>query len=205
MEPFNVQVHPELDEQGAVLPLTGVLDIREYNYGKEVLGLPEGLSYDLLLTNTGEGVLLSGTVHAAVQGSCARCLKTVTEEVEADVEGYYVFEQVEEVDGYATDEFALVDEEGNVDVAGPMEGALVYGTPYIMLCSPDCKGLCPRCGADLNSGPCGCEDEAEAEPEIDPDSPFAVLKDYKFDDSEDSSAADAASRGPAASDGDVLA
>ncbi|MEA4815138.1 MAG: DUF177 domain-containing protein [Oscillospiraceae bacterium] len=31
-----------------------------------------------------------------------------------------------------------------------------------MLCSPDCKGLCPRCGANLNLGPCGCKKETDS-------------------------------------------
>ncbi len=41
--------------------------------------------------------------------------------------------------------------------------------PYRPLCREDCAGLCPRCGADLNNGPCGCELTPQ-------NSPFAALK-----------------------------
>ena len=41
--------------------------------------------------------------------------------------------------------------------------------PYRPLCKKDCAGLCPRCGADLNGGPCGCDLTPQ-------NSPFAKLK-----------------------------
>ena len=46
--------------------------------------------------------------------------------------------------------------------------AFVLNMDSKLLCKPDCKGLCCRCGANLNDGPCGCE------PELDPR--FAALK-----------------------------
>lgn len=176
MEPFPVSVHPVLDQLGDTLPLSGVLGQTEYKMGAETLLTPDGVRYDLLLSNTGEGVLLSGTVSAEVQGRCARCLVPVVEHVEAEAEGYYLFEPAEELEDYEEDEFDVVGEDGTVDVSGPIEAALVYGTPFVFLCSPECKGLCPTCGADLNEGPCGCD----AGDDIDPDNPFAVLKDLKF-------------------------
>lgn len=179
MEALYVEVHPELDEQGSCLPVAGVLELAEYNYGDEVLATPEGVRYDLTLTNTGEGVLVAGSVQAQVQGTCARCLEPANAQVSADVEGYFLFEEAEELEGYANDEFDCVDAEGRIDLAGPLEGALVYGTPFIMLCSEECKGLCPRCGANLNEGPCGCEQLAD---EPDPGNPFAALKDFDFGD-----------------------
>lgn len=182
MEPFLVSVHPELDEFGAMLPLVGVLDQTEYKLGEEVLSTPEGISYDLMLSNTGEGVLLSGTVSAEAHGVCGRCLKPVTEHVEAEAEGYYLFEAAEELEGYEEDEFEVVSDEGAIDVSGPIEAALVYGTPFVLLCDADCKGLCPKCGADLNEGACACD----ADDGIDPDNPFAVLKNLNFDDGDNS-------------------
>lgn len=180
MEPFLVSVHPELDEFGATLPLVGVLAQTEYKLGEEVLSVPDGISYDLVLSNTGEGVLLSGTVSAEAHGVCGRCLKPVVEQVQGDAEGYYLFEAADELEGYEKDEFEVVSDEGAIDISGPIEAALVYGTPFVLLCDPDCKGLCPKCGADLNEGPCSCESDDG----IDPDNPFAVLKGLTFDDTD---------------------
>ena len=48
--------------------------------------------------------------------------------------------------------------------------AVVLNMDSKLLCSEDCKGLCPKCGADLNLGPCGCK------PEMDPR--LAVLQQF---------------------------
>ena len=183
MEPFPVSVRPKLDEFGAVLSLSGVLNLDGYHLGQEQLSTPDGVAYDVTLTNTGEGIVLAGTVSADAQGVCARCLTPVTEHVQSEVEGYYLLEPSDEVEGYEQDEYDVVAPDGTIDIAGPLEAGLVYGTPFVFLCKPDCKGLCPHCGADLNEGPCGCQEKEDG---IDPDNPFAVLKNLTFDDSDES-------------------
>lgn len=94
------------------------------------------------------------------------------------VEGYYLLEPAEDIDGYEDDEFEVIDADGSFDIAPAVIAALVYATPYVILCKEDCAGLCPRCGADLNEGPCSCGETDE----IDPFNPFAVLKDLEFGD-----------------------
>ena len=54
-----------------------------------------------------------------------------------------------------------------VDLDEIITTAFVLGLDSKTLCRPDCKGVCPRCGHNLNDGPCACRPEA--------DSPFAVL------------------------------
>ncbi len=76
----------------------------------------------------------------------------------------------EEVVGY-------VDKDGNIDLSDACLAALVYATPYVIVCKDDCKGLCPKCGVNLNEDPTHNHDD-----EIDPSNPFAFLKDYKFRD-----------------------
>ena len=48
-----------------------------------------------------------------------------------------------------------------MDVGDLARTAFILGMDTKTLCSEDCKGLCPRCGADLNLGPCGCGKEAD--------------------------------------------
>ena len=48
------------------------------------------------------------------------------------------------------------------------------------LCDEECKGLCPTCGANLNDGPCGCAPAEDAGDDA-PPNPFAVLKDFPFE------------------------
>ena len=96
-----------------------------------------------------EGLLVSGTVRAAMACSCVRCLTEFSDAVAVDVRELFALDPAEaEDDGYA--------------VAGdqlPLEtmvrDALVLALPAAPLHAPDCAGLCPTCGADRNTIDCG--------------------------------------------------
>jgi uncharacterized protein len=101
------------------------------------------------------------TASATAHQVCTRCLTEWDAEVSVQAEQY--FRHAPDEDGYA-----IVKNE--VDVAGPARDELALGLPPVPLCKEDCLGLCPTCGTDLNSDPCGGHGE-------DSDSPFAALKD----------------------------
>jgi uncharacterized protein len=101
------------------------------------------------------------TASAIALFTCTRCLTEWEAAVEVEAEQY--FGPTPDEDGYA-----IVNHE--VDVAGPARDELALALPAVPLCREDCLGLCPTCGTDLNSEPCGGHGE-------DPDSPFAALKD----------------------------
>ena len=72
--------------------------------------------------------------------------------------------------------------EGNsVDVNEVLETCWILDMESKVLCNPDCLGICPQCGKNLNDGPCGCVMEAEADPRM------AALRQLlqDFSDSED--------------------
>ena len=66
----------------------------------------------------------------------------------------------EELQNGDNDEIVLL-EDGEVDVGDLARTAFILGMDTKTLCSEDCKGLCPRCGADLNLGPCSCGKETD--------------------------------------------
>lgn len=181
MEQLLENVIPDLQEFGSSRHLEGTLEESILHKGNEDMTLPQGVDYSIDLTNTGEAILLSGSAHALVQTQCARCLAPVTVESEGDVEGYYLFEHVDELDGYEKDEFDFINDDGTIDLSSPIEAAITFGMPFVVVCKEDCAGLCPSCGADLNEGPCACEQEDE----IDPTNPFAVLAGLSFDDNKE--------------------
>ena len=177
MDEFVIAAYPQLAEPASVKSLDGRLAIDGYAVGDMALETPDGVAYQIQLTNTGEGIVLSGTVSCAAVTPCARCLKPASLAIEGEVEGYYLLQPAEKLEGFEADEFECIDAEGNFDIAPALQAALVYATPFVVLCKKDCKGLCSTCGADLNEGPCAC-DTSEAD---DFDNPFAVLKNLKFD------------------------
>jgi uncharacterized protein len=101
------------------------------------------------------------TASAMAHFACTRCLTEWDGVVRVDAEQY--FRGTPDEDGYA-----IVDTQ--IDVSGPAQDELGLALPTVPLCKEDCLGLCPTCGTDLNSEPCGGHGE-------EPDSPFAVLKD----------------------------
>ena len=62
------------------------------------------------------------------------------------------------------DEFILV-EDMHLDVSELAESDIILALPSKFLCKQDCRGLCPRCGKDLNDGDCDC-DTREIDPRL---------------------------------------
>lgn len=172
MQQLLVSIQPDLVEPASARPIEGVLDIDSFTVGGLDFAIADGVHYDLLLTNTGEGILLTGTARCVAQTPCARCLEPTSLGLSGEVEGYFAFEEDSSVEGYEDDEFEFVGPEGTFDIAPAILAALVHATPFVVLCKEDCAGLCVKCGANLNDGPCACAEEDD----VDPTNPFAVLK-----------------------------
>lgn len=110
---------------------------------------------------TVDGVIADFAARARAHFVCVRCLTEWSGEIEAN--GSQHFTTVPDEDGYAIGD-------RQVDLSGPATDELALGLPAAPSCRPDCQGLCPICGTDLNVDPCDGHGEES-------DSPFAVLKD----------------------------
>jgi len=117
----------------------------------ELVGVPAGatVELDLRMEAVVDGVLVSGTVTAPVAGECGRCLEPVSDEVDAEVQELFVYEPVEGDD----DDVSLLQVD-LIDLEPAARDAIVLALPLAPLCSDDCPGLCPECGARLaEAGP----------------------------------------------------
>ena len=129
----------------------------------------EGLDLDLAepvqvkgqLQATADGEYLwRGQIHAVVRGECRRCLTEVLDDVDVDVDAAVFSTDPEAADD--PDFYPLPERANAVDVGIVVREELALaGPPHLLLCREDCAGLCPRCGADLNAGPCACHAPAE--------------------------------------------
>lgn len=111
------------------------------------------------LQSTGEGrYFWHGGLRAVVAAHCRRCLRPVTVPVEADVGALFSrdADALEDPDAYA-----LAPEARVIDLRPAIREELILAAPRYVVCRDDCRGLCPRCGQDLNVGPCGCAPEAD--------------------------------------------
>jgi len=148
MRPFVVNVADLVQRPGARRRerLQGRLgDVRVVD---SAVPADSAVSVDALLEWVKEGVLASGSVLAPWVGDCRRCLGPVTGEVTVDFQELFE-ERPREGESYRLGH-------DSIDMEPLVREALLLDLPLAPLCSPGCRGLCPRCGADLNLGPCGC-------------------------------------------------
>jgi uncharacterized protein len=129
----------------------------------ELLGVVPGsdLVLDLRLESVSEGVLVSGTTRVTLAGECARCLDSLTSELEVDIQQLYVYPGNEVDTDDEDDEIGqLVDD--YVDLEPALRDAVVLALPLAPVCRDDCLGLCPACGARLEDvGPDHGHDEVD--------------------------------------------
>jgi uncharacterized protein len=127
--------------------------------GIEVLRVPEGrpVEFDLRLEAVVEGVLVTGTVTAGLEGECARCLEDVRSEVRAELTELFVYDDEPGQDD--EDEETSRMQGDLLDLEPLLRDAVVLALPFRPLCRDDCPGLCVECGARLADDPGHGHDE----------------------------------------------
>jgi uncharacterized metal-binding protein YceD (DUF177 family) len=160
-----------------------IQDLREGPFVYEVALEPEFLGEDQeagprFETATGKvtfrilqtEILATGKLETVVHSECGRCLGPVRRKIKADVHLYYWPKDtkheeslIEEIDPDEPD--YGVYEGDSLDPDPDLRELLLVEIPSVLICRKDCKGLCPRCGHDLNQGPC------DHPPETDDDIP----------------------------------
>ena len=97
----------------------------------------------------------SGQIEGTVQSECRRCLTETSDRVAID--SHLIFAEAEHEDeNDESDVFVLDPGARSLDLRPAVREEWLLNAPAFALCREDCKGLCPRCGADLNQGPCDC-------------------------------------------------
>ena len=180
LSPVVIDLSERCEEPGESYSVSGRIEERSYEVGGKGFSLPEGIAYDVVFTNAGDGILVTGMVRAHAEGACDRCLEPASFELAGEIEEYYLFDTPENEGAYE-DGFELLGPERTIDLADPVLDAVVCDTPFVVLCREDCRGLCPTCGANLNEGDCGCAEATEDAWAKSDENPFAALNALKLD------------------------
>lgn len=124
--------------------------------GTDVIGVPPGSSveFELRLESVVEGVLVTGSAEVTLTGQCGRCLESISFDEEIDLQELYLYPDKE-----PDDEEASRLEDDLLDLEPLLRDTVVLDLPYTPLCRPDCAGLCPDCGANLNADPDHAHDD----------------------------------------------
>ena len=143
---------------GSVVPFETSLDLSEMDFGGSK-PLTEPVHAIGQVRNTAGVLVMTGELTTRLHGSCDRCTKPVEQDLVLPLDVVLVTAlENEDYDDPWT--FELVGDQADLDDI--LTTAVVLNMDSKLLCSEDCKGLCAKCGADLNKGPCSCK------PEVDP-------------------------------------
>lgn len=112
------------------------------------------------LVRTGQGVLVSVEAEAGLPLACSRCLAVFDASLPTrfDEEFWLTVDPFRDgrlPEPEAEDTFT-VDHNQVLDLTEVFRQYILMAIPMKPLCRPGCAGLCPQCGQDLNTGPCGC-------------------------------------------------
>jgi len=114
---------------------------------------------------TPQGLVVQADFSAENTLECVRCLCDFDHEFDWSFTELYAFDKRSE-----TESGLILPEDAHIDLAVLLREYALLEIPISPICKPDCKGLCPECGQNLNEKDCGHRPER-------PDSPFAKLKD----------------------------
>lgn len=134
--------------------------------GDRIVGIQAGsdVMVDGRFDSIVDGLIFTGTLTAPVIMSCARCDKDISDDMTQQVTAFFPYEDTrsqpanEDVEIIAGEEesedlYPLLDNGAFADIEALIRDTFVMALPLQPLCSPDCKGLCPQCGVDLNEAP----------------------------------------------------
>ncbi len=143
-------------------PAEAEIEVEAENLDYDTVTLKDLARVRLTIQKIGEEYFCQGQVTAPVEQECARCLNLFDDVLKNDVSFIIKF-GVEKSNLVADDEeenvICLKSGEHLVDLGDLVREALILALTIKPLCDPECKGLCPQCGANLNEEQCNCKVE----------------------------------------------
>ena len=153
-----------IDSPGAVVPFSTSVDLRDLCYGISY-PVTEPVRAEGQVRNTAGVLMMTGSIDTTIHGTCDRCADHFDRDVHIPIDVVLVTEMANEEN---EDEWVFPLEGDSADLDDIVRTVFVLNLDSKLLCKEDCKGLCHRCGKNLNDGPCSCQKE------LDPR--FAALK-----------------------------
>jgi uncharacterized protein len=105
----------------------------------------------LTLTRTPQGILVQGALTGEVAGECSRCLDPLQVSLRGGIDELYYYPP-----STAPEPELAIPDDLNLDLAPVLRDDLLLSLPIQALCRPECRGLCPTCGINLNREGCDC-------------------------------------------------
>ena len=141
----------------SVLPFETSLDLRDLQFGSSY-PVQEPVLAKGTVKNTADVLLMEAELQTVLHGVCDRCAAEFERKIAIPVHAVLTAELQNEDEA---DEWTFLLDDDTADMDEILTTAFVLNMDSKLLCKPDCKGLCFRCGKNLNDGACSCRPEAD--------------------------------------------
>ncbi len=154
---MTVNVSGILKVYGEKIDIDSEIDLQSADFLGEEYVFSEPVKVKGTISNNGQSLELKANADGVMNVHCARCCKELTVSVSFPVE-----EILAQDDGTVSEDDDVVVFSGNeIDLDDIVLNNFLMNVQGKYLCREDCKGLCPKCGKDLNEGECSCEEEID--------------------------------------------
>lgn len=137
-------------EPGGIKHIVDEVDAADVDAAHPAINGPVGV--DVTLESSVGDILLHGALSVPWLGVCRRCLEPLATTLVIEVDEQYSEEPAHVANGDAAPVVR-----GQIDLRDLVRDELLLAVEAERLCRPDCAGLCPACGQNLNEGTCACE------------------------------------------------
>ena len=146
-----------IDCPGASVDFSVSVDLSDLCYGVSY-PVSEPVLASGTVRNTAGVLVMKGEITTTIHGTCDRCASEFDRDVVIPIDAVLVTELANEEN---EDEWVFTLEGDSADLDDIVRTIFVLNMDSKLLCSDDCKGLCCRCGKNLNEGGCSCEKEID--------------------------------------------
>ena len=146
-----------MDRPGQSISFSTSVDLSDLQYGT-TYPVSEPVVAEGSVRNTAGVLVMKGSVKTCIHGVCDRCASDFDADVEFPIDAVLVKEFANEEN---EDEWVFPLEGDAADLEEIVRTVFVLNMDSQLLCKPDCKGMCCRCGTNLNEGPCSCQKELD--------------------------------------------
>ena len=146
-----------MDRPGASVTFSTSVDLHDLLYGT-CYPVSEPVLAKGSVRNTAGVLVMTGQIATTIHGICDRCAQEYEEDISFPLDVVLVTELANEEN---EDEWVFPLEGDSADLEDIVRTVFVLNMDPKLLCKSDCKGLCCRCGKNLNDGPCSCQKELD--------------------------------------------
>jgi len=150
--------HEKLSFEASFEP--GVVD-----FGSENVQQVGPLNWSASAERAGDEIRVAGSLNTSVELACSRCLEPARVAINKPFDLFFrqrekeMFDEDEEVELDERETRTAFFTGTQLAISDILREQILLALPMKALCTVDCKGLCPQCGMNLNSGTCNCPKE----------------------------------------------